>query len=105
MAALSSDNVTGHLIAPSFNLKTEVGLAGRFSPKAQWDSTHSFAAFLPHARPGLAHEKVGVGALARRVLLDSAGSYFGGVEIALFVGGEPVDAPHTALARAKRSPR
>ena len=30
--------------------------------------------FLPHARPGLSHEKRGVGAFTRRVLLDSAGS-------------------------------
>src|SRR5205823_4347491 len=45
------------------------------------------------------------GALARCVLLDSAGSYFGGVEIALFVGREPMHAPLTALARAKGSPR
>src|SRR5207245_11628251 len=59
---------------------------------------------LPHPRPGLAHDKLRVGALARRVFLDSAGSHFGGVEIALFVRGESVHAPHAALAGAKRSP-
>ena len=68
------------------------------------EAKRTSAAPLPHARPGLAHEKLRVGALARRVLLDSAGPYFSGVEIALFVGREPVHAPLTALARAERSP-
>jgi len=68
------------------------------------EAKRTSAAPLPHARPGLAHEKLRVGALARRVLLDSAGPHFSGVEIALFVGREPVHAPLTALARAERSP-
>ena len=40
----------------------------------------------------------------RGVFLDSTGPHFSGVEIALFVGREPVDAPLTALARTERSP-
>ena len=68
------------------------------------EAKRTSAAPLPHARPGLAHEKLRVGALARRVLLDSTGPHFSGVEIALFVGREPVHAPLAALARTERSP-
>src|SRR5688572_11578045 len=60
---------------------------------------------LPHTGPRLPDEKRGIGALARRVLLHPAGPHFGGVEVAVLVGGEPVDAPLAALARTERAPR
>src|SRR5262245_40386207 len=65
----------------------------------------SAARLLPHRGPWLSHHERGVGTLARRVLLNPAGPHFGGVEVALLVGGEPVDAPLAALARAERAPR
>src|SRR6185503_3031692 len=53
----------------------------------------------------LPYHELGIGALARRVFLHPAGSHFGGVEIALLVGGKPVDAPLAALTVAERPPR
>src|SRR5215813_2183021 len=48
---------------------------------------------LRSTRPGLAHDEVGVGTLARYVLLHPTRSHFGGVEIAVIVSGKPMDAP------------
>src|SRR6266478_7039862 len=55
--------------------------------------------------PRLTHQKIGVGALARRILLNPAVSYRRGVEASLRIRDEPMYTPHAALARTKRTPR
>src|SRR5215208_2194873 len=70
---------------------------GHFTLTSHFDLRPSH---LPHAGPGLPYQERLVGALARRVLLHAARSYFGRVEIAVLVRGKPVDAPLAALAGA-----
>src|SRR4029077_5833700 len=54
--------------------------------------------------PRLTHQKIGVGALARRILLNAAVSHRRGVEASLRICDEAMYAPHAALARTKRTP-
>src|SRR5260370_42067893 len=55
--------------------------------------------------PRLTYQKIGVGALARRILLNPAVSDRRGVEASLRIRDEPMYTPHAALARTKRTPR
>src|SRR5262245_47248508 len=89
-------NVLRRLIVAPSRVSTSAG-----DQSAMASSAHRL---LPRPRPGFAHEELRIRALARGVLLDSTGPHFSGVEIALFVGREPVHAPLAALARAERSP-
>ena len=55
--------------------------------------------------PRFAYEEFGVGAFARRVLLDAAVSHFCGVQSSFAVRDEAMHAPHAAQTGAKRTPR
>jgi hypothetical protein len=89
---MNDETSSGPIVANNATPIEPANLIDWSRPAGSNTEVKGYARFLPHTRPRLTHEKLGVGARAWRVLLDPAGPHFGRVEIAFFVCGESVHA-------------